>query len=297
MSDNKGLVSIIIPTYKQRGGLKKSIDSALNQTYKYIEVIVVDDNDPDTNERRETEMIINGYSGDPRVIYIKHEVNKNGAAARNTGIRNAKGDYIAFLDDDDLFLPQKIEKQIEFLEFQKKYDAVYNLVSINGKVVKSENLSGNLLKELLMEQTAMFTSSLLFRKEALKTIGGFDENFRRHQDYELMVKYFLQGYEVGCIQEVLTEYSSMGGNNVRGKKLEDLKKQFLSQFEDAINRLEEEKKGTKKIIIGSNYAYVFVSHIVNKEYYFALKLFIKYGLFYTKGFISYLHYFIKLHLA
>lgn len=294
---DKTKVSVIIPTYKQRGGLKKSIDSVLCQTYRYFEIIVVDDNNPNTMERTATEKIMSEYIEDGRVIYLKHPENRNGAAARNTGIKASKGDFIAFLDDDDLFTPLKIEKQLEYLNSHKEFDAVYNLVSINGNTVKSRNLSGNLLKELLMEKTAMFTSALMFRREALINIGGFNEKFRRHQDYELMVKFFLNGYEVGCYPEVLTVYSSMGGNNIKGKKLEELKQQFLSQFESSIAALEEKEKGVKDSIIGSNYAYVFISHIANKEYSLALRLLFKYGLTKPKGFFSYLFFFSKNHFS
>ena len=91
-------VSIIIPTYKNRGGLTTSVDSAIRQTYQNIEVIIVDDNPPDSEERHFTEQIMEGYLADPRVRYIKHAENKNGAAARNTGINSSTGEYIAFLD-------------------------------------------------------------------------------------------------------------------------------------------------------------------------------------------------------
>ena len=90
------LISIIIPTYGRPTTLKRSIDSVLSQTYSKIEIIVVDDNNPDTESRKETEEVMSTFS-DSRIKYLKHEHNKNGSAARNTGIRKASGKYIGIL--------------------------------------------------------------------------------------------------------------------------------------------------------------------------------------------------------
>ena len=86
MEDFNKLISVVIPTYKNRGGLVSSIESVLNQTYTNFEVIVVDDNSPTSMERGTTEQIMQQFVNNPKVVYIKHEKNKNGAAARNTGI-------------------------------------------------------------------------------------------------------------------------------------------------------------------------------------------------------------------
>lgn len=296
MDKKAALISIVIPTYKNQGQLQESVESALNQTYPYVEVLVIDDNDPSTEGRIRTEEIMCRYQSDPRVNYIKHTKNKNGAAARNTGIRAAKGDFIAFLDDDDTFLPEKIEKQVAYLSNHPEYDAVYCQVIINGKVSKMIPYEGNALVEVLSERTRMFTSSLMFRRSAIEAIGGFDEHFRRHQDYELMVKFFLNGYSIGCIKEPLVEYCTTGQNMVSGEKLESLKDQFLTQFDDVLNKLDDNKPGLKKRIIASNYAYVFICHIAEHRYKMAFKLMIKYGLISPLGFWGYLLFFIKYHI-
>ena len=115
-------VSVIIPTYKNRGGLIGSVKSALSQDYDgLIEVIVVDDNDPQSTFRKHTEELMNQYKDNDKVKYIRHEVNKNGAAARNTGLRAAKGDLIAFLDDDDLFLQGKLTRTTALLCSQRHH--------------------------------------------------------------------------------------------------------------------------------------------------------------------------------
>ena len=112
------LVSVIIPTYKRPDKLDVAINSVLRQTYPNVEVIVVDDNDPDTEGRRLTEEKMSKFNDESRVKYIKHDHNKNGSAARNTGARASKGEYVAFLDDDDEYLPNKIESQLQTLDIE-----------------------------------------------------------------------------------------------------------------------------------------------------------------------------------
>lgn len=144
----KPLVSVVIPTFGEDASIEGSVDSVLCQKYDYFEVIVVDDNAPGTKGRIETEHLMKKYKDDPRVIYIKHEKNKNGAAARNTGARAAKGSYIAFLDDDDQFLPDKIKRQVDYLEKHPEHGAVYCWRYQSGKLIASA-LEGDLSKEIL----------------------------------------------------------------------------------------------------------------------------------------------------
>src|SRR2546429_9117536 len=103
-------VSVIIPTYNRAEFLCSAITSVLNQTFHNFEIIVVDDASQD-----HTREVMNSL-GDKRIRYIRHEKNKGVAATRNTGLVNAKGTYIAFLDDDDEWLPEKLQKQFNLLE-------------------------------------------------------------------------------------------------------------------------------------------------------------------------------------
>ena len=96
-----GKVSVIIPTFKRPGELGRAINSVLAQTYSNIEVVVVDDNNDGDEFRKETELFMKRFESNDRVKYIKHTKNQNGSAARNTGIANSDGEFIAFLDDDD----------------------------------------------------------------------------------------------------------------------------------------------------------------------------------------------------
>lgn len=238
-------VSVVIPTYKNRGGLTHSVDSALAQDYEgLIEVIVVDDNDPNGDDRKKTETLMQKYSDNHKVIYICHEKNKNGAAARNTGIKASKGDYIAFLDDDDIFLDGKLTKQVAYLDTNLEFDAVYCLAK-RGKYGCSQRvIEGNGTRDILMLESNFFTPSLMFRREALEKINGFDESFRRHQDYELLLRYFAAGYKIGCVPEVLIEIGTNQGENIpTGEKVNKLKAYFFDKFKLFIER--EDKKDSR----------------------------------------------------
>ncbi len=121
--NNNPLVSIIIPTFNRCGVLKRAVLSAVNQTYKKIEIIIV--NDASTDATAEVAGLVN----DPRLKYIIHEKNQGLAATRNTGIKNSSGEYITFLDDDDEWAPEKISHQLEV--FQNENHGI-GLVFTNG---------------------------------------------------------------------------------------------------------------------------------------------------------------------
>lgn len=269
-------VSIIIPTYKSRGGLSVSIESALRQTYSDIEIIVVDDNNPDSPERTKTEIIMQQYAANPKVRYIKHTENKNGAAARNTGIKNSSGVFIAFLDDDDEFLETKIGLQVKYLECHNEYDAVYCYSYVNDKKEEICPYEGDASIPLLMCKTKMFTPTLMFRREPLIKIDGFNESFRRHQDYELLLKFFSHGYKIGCLREYLTKVHSLGGNKPTPERMIEIKKQYLSAFEYVISKQEDNKPGIRKKILVANYETIFESCLSQRRFKLALDLFLKY---------------------
>lgn len=271
-------VSVIIPTYKNRGGLSDSINSVLSQECQnLIEIIVVDDNDPSSEFRSSTMSLMAQYAENPLVRYICHEANKNGAAARNTGIKAAKGDYIAFLDDDDLFLPNKLNLQVEYLENHKDRDAVYCFARRGGKVVSTTALEGNGIRNILLLQSNYFTPSLMFRHNVLETINGFDETFRRHQDYDLMLRFFDAGFTIGCVQEVLIEIGLNKGENIpTGEKINQLKSYFFEKFNGFIEKEDKKTPGFKKIVYAKHYAGVFLNHVRNKNLRMAINTLCKY---------------------
>ncbi len=110
MTEKRPTVSVIIPTYNRAHLLGRAIESVLDQTYQDFEIIVVDDASAD-----ETEEVVKSF-GDDRINHIRHQKNKGGSAARNTGIKAARGEFIAFLDSDDEWVPKKLEKEIDRLQ-------------------------------------------------------------------------------------------------------------------------------------------------------------------------------------
>lgn len=249
MNDNP-LVSVIIPTYKRSECICNTIDSVLNQTYSNIEIIVVDDNGKGTLEQQETERLLSEYIKNNKIIYVVHEVNKNGSAARNTGFRNSKGKYINFLDDDDVFYPRKIEIQVDIL---KKTEVRYGAVYCNSRIKRIQNLTkkevvydtnflkeGDLCREYLLDKIRFNTSTILFKRNVIEELNGFDESFVRHQDYELMVRFFMNNDILCSGLEPLSEYDTTQIRTYTHKTDNDfaVKEKFLLTFHDFF-----EKKG------------------------------------------------------
>lgn len=275
---NNSTISVVIPTYKNRGGLNNSVDSALAQDYEgLLEVIVVDDNFPESEERKNTECIMARYSKNPKVVYIRHNQNMNGAAARNTGIKASKGDYIAFLDDDDIFLKGKLTKQVTYLEKHKEFDAVYCFATSIKYNSSHKIIEGDGTRDILLLESNFPTISLVFRREALEAINGFDETFYRHQDYELMLRFFANGYKIGCVPEVLVEQGINKGENIpKGKKMDELKAYFLSKFRSVIQKEDAKTPGFANKVYAKHYAEVFLSYIKTKHLGQAVRVFTKY---------------------
>lgn len=270
-------VSIIIPTYKNRGNLKSAIISALMQDYDDLEIIVVDDNNPISVERQDTERVMEEFESAQKVIYLRHPENKNGAAARNTGIKASKGEYIAFLDDDDLFLYGKIKKQVAYLKDHPEYDGVYCMAQRKGRPYGTDRSEGDCTREMLMLQTCIYTPCQMFRRVAIDKINGYDETFRRHQDFDLLLRFFHAGYRIGCMPEILTEIGINEGENIpSGKKMEDMKKYFFEKFMPYIDELDAKESGFKKKVLAKHYAGVFLNHIKHHYWGMANKAFWKY---------------------
>ena len=169
------------------------MDSVLSQTYKKIEIIIVDDNGLDTTKQKETAILMNKYLSLENVHYVCHEINKNGSAARNTGVKISNGEYIALLDDDDVFLPDKIKRQVEQLSaLGIEFGAVYcsHETFLNDNKVGEEHalMDGQFLYEYMMHKIEIASSSILVRRSVWEELGGFDESFKRHQDWEFITR-------------------------------------------------------------------------------------------------------------
>lgn len=249
------LISVVIPTYSRPIYLKRCIESVIKQTYKNIEIIVVDDNDPNTEERRLTERVMENFSSYSNVVYIQHDKNRNGSAARNTGWRHSKGEYITFIDDDDEIDAKKIEKQFQCLcSLDEDWGACYTgylIVTNGGQSQKSaERRSGNCYIAALMRTMYLGSGSNLFlRKKVVDEIGGYDESFERNQDVEFLVR-VLELYKIAYVDDcLLTIYQQ--GNRVKKsfEQIDGYAKYYLKRFMPRIDKLNlEDKKRVLDVI-------------------------------------------------
>jgi glycosyltransferase involved in cell wall biosynthesis len=224
-AQHPSLVSIVVPTYSRPVFLERALASIYAQTYANWELIVVDDNHPDSEARRETEALMARHS---RATYLRHEQNRGGSATRNTGIKAARGDFVAFLDDDDEWLPEKLEKQMAvFVTAEPKVALVYTgarhvYADERHNVVREPTLAGEVLIPLIRENVIGTTSTVVCRREALLAIGMFDETLPASQDYDLFFR-LAQRYQFAVVPEALTLSHRHGegniGSNVAGKVL------------------------------------------------------------------------------
>lgn len=236
MKNEKPLVSVVVPTYGRSDLLPVAIESVLNQTYENIEIIVVDDNDENTEHRSQTEKSLQKYIENNQIKYLKHKKNSGGSVARNTGIKSSHGEYVALLDDDDEWFPMKIEKQISYFETLDENVGViycsYILQEYNGDKEYIRTDKGDLTKELLMlEFDPGASSTLVFRKDVLEKINYFDESFARHQDLEILIR-LCRHYLIDVCPDVLLKIN--GHNFPSASKIEKVKKVFFDVFESDI---------------------------------------------------------------
>jgi glycosyltransferase involved in cell wall biosynthesis len=180
-------VSVVIPTYNSAAMVKEAIDSVLAQTYSDFEVVVMDDGSTD-----DTESVVRQF-GD-RVRYFKQE-NQGVSAARNAGIKRSRGDYLAFLDSDDLWLTEKLAEQIPLLERDPKLGLVYcDWTVVSGRTLLQSSYlkglpaaSGYVFDELI-QSGFILTSGVVMRRAGLNDVGNFDTSLTIAQDYDLWLR-------------------------------------------------------------------------------------------------------------
>lgn len=199
------LISIIIPTYGRAEMLSRAIDSVLNQTYKNIEVIVINDNFLNSNSFKETLRELEKYGKINKVKIYSDGINRGGGLARNKGIELSCGEYITFLDDDDYYYPNKIEKQIEHILNEKIDVSICDMEVRNQKGelsyrIKGESCVGDLSNFLVNGIT--YTPMILCKKTVLLDINMFTD-IPRFQDHILMIKILKKKYKVFQLREKL----------------------------------------------------------------------------------------------
>lgn len=209
-------ISVVIPTYNRANTIDKTIESILNQTYKNYEIIIADDNSKDN-----TEEIINKYMEMyPFIKYVRHENNRGGSAARNTGAKIATGTLISFLDSDDQWIETKLEKEVECIKNNPDVDMIYSnmyLVDVEkGTTIlyKQENFDdkyyGMLCKNIIGS-----TSLITIKRDVFNKLGGFEEGVPSCQDWDFYLN-VAEKYNLIKIDEPLLKYyihsNSISGN-------------------------------------------------------------------------------------
>jgi len=204
-------ISVIIPTYNRCDKLKTSIKSVLAQTYMDFELLIVDDGSTD-----DTQVMVESMQ-DARIRYIKLQQNMGASAARNEGVQQASSDIIAFHDSDDIWRPQKLEKQMAYWQEHPEFSMIYSPYLWHGEesVIRmpyegQEGLEGDIFPWLFLRNT-VGTPTMLMRKACFQEAGGFDVSLRCLEDWEFVLR-FAKLFLVGFVDEVLVDaYYSGGG--------------------------------------------------------------------------------------
>jgi glycosyltransferase involved in cell wall biosynthesis len=247
---NQPGVSVIIPTFNRANVISETIDSVLAQTYRDIEIIIVDDGSTDDTAKK-----LSIYGDRIRIVY---QQNAGTSAARNRGIEVSNAKLIAFQDSDDLWKPTKLERQVSLLSrldssvpcclcnaiMQNLYGDGRELLSFDISGISSQYQEGLWLNvtEVLASRSVLFNQTVAVRREALEKVGGFDADLRTAEDYDLSLRLSLEG-PWGFIAEPLTIWRAGATNSLSKMAVQDqikLKENEIKIFERMLSRI----KGT-----------------------------------------------------
>ncbi|MBW9221130.1 glycosyltransferase [Methanothermococcus sp. SCGC AD-155-M21] len=208
-------ISVIMATYREpEEYLRKSIESILNQTFKDFEFIIVLD---DPNNKKNEEIIEKCAEKDRRIVFLKNERNLSLAASLNKGIEVAKGEYIARMDADDISLPERLEKQFNYLGKNKDVDLLFTWaywIDERGNIIgrfKPEKYKIKNIKKYFFKEHLLIHPSVMIKTEILKGLK-YNENLLRSQDYDLWIRCILNNYNFDIIEEFLLKYKVVKEN-------------------------------------------------------------------------------------
>ena len=213
------LVSIIIPYFKKRKFIKKSIRSALNQTYKNIELIIVYDD----NNKDDFNYLLKNFGKNKKITIITNVKNLGAGLSRNKGIQNAKGKYIAFLDADDVWHESKVLKQIDFM---KRFDfkishTSYEIINESKEVLSYRKARSFFFYKELLKSCDIGLSTVIIEKEIINNELNFT-NLKTKEDFVLWLKILKSGLVIGALDEHLS-YWRKTRNSLSNSTLQKLK--------------------------------------------------------------------------
>lgn len=235
------LVSIVIATYNRAVWLEKAIKSVLSQTYENYELIICDDGSTDNT----AELVRGFYTS--KIVYL-HQQNKGRSVARNLALTKARGKYIAFLDDDDIFLPEKLDKQVKAMEEYSDFAMSYTsaVVMKDGKLLKKGNdevfyratKSSYIYNDVgFFRPITVILPTVMVKADALKIIGGFDEKMYRFEDTDMWRRFSMR-YQILAVDEPLTIVHTHAENIIT--------KEHIGKIYNALNYY------TKKCVLEDN---------------------------------------------
>ena len=227
-------VSVILPTYSRAALIGRAIESVLSQTYRDFELIIVDDGSDDN-----TETVVKDF-WDERIHYTRHHANKGAAAARNTGLKLAKGELIAFQDSDDEWLPEKLERQVTIIQTgSAKLGLVYHnmksfplndgssVVWVPMHITPEDGIVySRFLSEFIRPEWGIAMQTTVIKKECFNNVGGFDERLRRCIDTDLIIR-ISKYYYFHHINEPLVNFSYMVPGAIRTDDMAGIRGQEL----------------------------------------------------------------------
>lgn len=224
-----GLVSIIMPSYNTGKYIAETIDSVLAQTYKNWELIIVDDCSTDN-----TDKVVEGFLTDKRIKYLKNKHNSGAAVSRNRALRKAKGKWIAFLDSDDIWVPEKLKKQIIFM---KKHNYSFTFtdyrICLNGSWLPYINIGPNMINKRKMYNYCYFsTITVMYDREKIGLIQI--ANLKKNNDYAMWLN-IIEKSNAYRLPECLSYYIKHEGSISSGSKIKLIKWHYLL-FRKGLNK-------------------------------------------------------------
>lgn len=247
--------SIVIPVYEQSDLLRDALDSIGEQTFDDYEVIIVDD--ASSTDFRPT---VNEY--DDRVTLISHDENRGAAAARNTGIEQAEGEYVAFLDADDTWEPTKLEKQRDVFENGDEDLGLVYTGFVQYELDGSEwerypEARGDIYLEELERDRVHPTSTVMVRRDVVEEVGGFDTSLPSRQDYDLWLR-ITEHYTVDYVNEILVD---------KREQPDSISKDFNSRVEGDIAVFEKVKARAADLDFTARLRiYSYHHHVIGRDY-------------------------------
>lgn len=210
-------VSVILPTYNRAAFLGEAVASVLAQSFRNFELIIIDDGSSDSTAEVVCSFI------DPRLVFLQQE-NRGRSAARNRALGMARGRYIAFLDSDDVYLEDKLERQIAYMERRPDVDMIYTsayCIDERGNLLEGRNyvatVEGNIYEEVAFFQPVTITlPTVMVRREVIENVGGFDEAMDRFEDTDLWRR-IAKKHRIGIIKEPTCRLRTHTDNTLRSQ--------------------------------------------------------------------------------